>query len=494
VRLWGLGDRKLLGTLSAEQGTNDWVAYTPEGLFDSSVGGEKQVTWLDNNEVLPLEQFYDGFHVFKLTNQLRQGVHPKAPELPRQPPPRLSIDLPPRPVEAQRVARLTIALGEPNLTNLRLYQNGVAVLAEADFQPKPGQRRLSAEINLRRGLNRFYAMAGRPGSSDVEGRSDVVEIRYDGPDSPGQTHVLALGVSRYEKPTERSLQFADRDAHELSNFLHRTSQRAGSSPGLRIVLTNNEVTEERVEGAFRQIRDRVRGRPEDTVVVFLAGHADTLGGHFYLLLPPFPFGSGEGPGRRPSLTEIAADAALPYVALYRNIARLSALQRLVVIDACQAEAIADDPGVRQIQELIDNGAQRAKTAYLLAARRGEPASETAELKHGLMTYALLRGMGQTNLEQVPGLTFLDETPNADRDRDRVITTDELRWYADVTVPKLASSFPLLVQRTGADGRTMSVRPDANLGQSPRVQAAGSSFPLIELPAGAPTALRTPGNR
>ena len=41
----------------------------------------------------------------------------------------------------------------------------------------------------------------------------------------------------------------------------------------------------------------------------------------------------------------------------------------------QAEAINDDPGVRMIQERIDGGSQRARTAYLLAARRGEPAGE-----------------------------------------------------------------------------------------------------------------------
>src|SRR5207249_1191743 len=34
IRFWSLEGRTLLGTLSAEQGTSDWVAYTPDGLFD----------------------------------------------------------------------------------------------------------------------------------------------------------------------------------------------------------------------------------------------------------------------------------------------------------------------------------------------------------------------------------------------------------------------------------------------------------------------------
>ena len=44
--------------------------------------------------------------------------------------------------------------------------------------------------------------------------------------------------------------------------------------------------------------------------------------------------------------------------------------------------------------------------------------------------------------------MLEELPNADRDRDGVVTTTELTWYAERMVPKLASNFPLLVQRTG----------------------------------------------
>jgi WD40 repeat protein len=477
IKLWSLDERKLLGTLSAEQGTTDWVAYTPEGLFDSSVGGEGQVTWLDHREILSFDQVAERFRVFKLTDSLRQGIRPKAPDFPRDPPPRLSIDAPARPAQKERVVPLTISLSEPGLANLRLYQNGVPVQTEVDLGVKPGTRRLSAQVRLRHGLNRFYVMASRPGSIDVEGRSPVVEVRYDGPDTPAQLHVIALGVSKYKK-ADRSLQFADRDAEQIAEFLHKKGLGDLGTPGVRVVLTNEQISEDRVNEAFAQVRDRVKGRPEDTVVVFMAGHADTLDNRFYLLLPSFPFRdapNGAGAAAPPPFA-LGADATLGYTAVYRNIARLNALQRLVMIDACQAEAIGDDPGVRQIQKLIDGGAQRAKTAYLLAARRGEPANEQAALQHGLMTYTLLRGMGDSNLESIPGLSIFDDLPNADRDKDGKVTTDELRWYADQAIPKLASNFPLLVQRAGAG----PIRPTANLQQNPRIQAAGASFPLVEV--------------
>ncbi len=493
IRFWSLAERKLLGTLSAEQGTPDWVAYTPEGLFDSSIGGESQVTWLDNREVLSFDQVAERFRVYKLTDPLRRGIRPKAPEWPSEPPPRLTIDEPAQPAQKERVLPLTISLGEPGLANVRLYQNGVPVMSVEDFNAASevmsvedlnaasGKRRFSAKVALRHGLNRFYVMAGRPGATDVEGRSPVVEVRFDGPDTPPRLHVLALGVSRYKKDG-RSLQFADRDARELADFLHSKGVGELGTPGLSIVLTDDEVKEDSVAEKFEELRNQVKGRPEDTVVVFMAGHADLLDKRFYLLLPPFPF--RDGPNQKGAMVPAAVasgEAALDYATVYRNLSRLNALQRLVMIDACQAEAIGDDPGVRQIQESIDGGAQRAKTAYLLAARRGEPANEQAALKHGLMTYAMLRGMGDTRLETLPDWKFLDDLPNADRDHDGKVTTDELRWYADLSIPRLAEHFPLLVQRTGAG----PFQPTANLEQKPRVQASGASFPIIEVGTGSP---------
>jgi len=484
IRLWYTGDRSLLGTLSAQQGTNDWVAYTPDGLFDCSIGGEGQVTWLDNKVVLSLEQVYDQFHVFKLTDQLRKGDHPKAPSLSRRPPPRLTIDQPANSVSEQRLARLSISVSEPGLENLRLYQNGIPVLSSTDLRLDESGNVVTGPLPLKHGLNRFHVMASRPESTDIEGKSELIEIRYDGPETPGQLHLVAVGVSDYDDPAHR-LQFADRDAQQLSDFLERVTRESGSSPGLQLVIKNREVSETKVNEAFEKIRDRVRNRPEDTVAVFLAGHADLLDGQFHLLLSTFPFDQNDPKTGRPrqgtAALDLASNSLLPYVAVYRNLSRLGALQRVVMIDACQAEAIEDDPGIRVIQELVDTQSQKAKTAYLLAARRGEPAGEVAALAHGLMTYSILKGLGDSQLETVKELTLFDELPTADQNRDGLVTTDELRWYTGLTVPRLADSFPALVMRTGASNSSTQIRPTANLGQKATVQASSVSFPLVELP-------------
>ncbi|WP_435022313.1 hypothetical protein TA3x_001575 [Tundrisphaera sp. TA3] len=500
VRFWNLAGTppRLLGTLAAlpaiapppgppraasEGGS--WVVYTPEGLFDGSPGSADRVTLLRRDEVLPLGNFYETHHAPGLSDQIRRGQAPGLPRPAASRAPLVAIDPPARPVQRgqDRDVVLTISLGEADARDVRLYQNGVPVRDESGLDFEPGRRRIRATVRLRGGPNRFYLMAGRPGSSD--GRSNEVEVRYDGPDNPGQMHVLAIGVSRYRSSP---LRFARRDAEEVAAHLGRHGFAGSGAEGERIVLADGEVSQERVEAAFGRLKERARGRPQDTIVVFLAGHTGIIGDRFCLLLPEYPF-----PGGRPAATtQLAtrgpladgpaappADAAghvLPYSRVYGNLARIDALNRLVIVDACQAGALLDDEGVLMVRRRLDDGAHRSRTTYLLAARRGEPAGESAALQHGLLTYALLKGMGAPGLEPLPGASPLDRAAGADADRDGVITTAELQAFAGLALPELASRFPALARREG---------PGPNAADPPpRVLAVpGDSFPLVEVPGG-----------
>src|SRR5262249_17868883 len=157
---------------------------------------------------------------------------------------------------------------------------------------------------------------------------------------------------------------------------------------------------------------------------------------FSLLLPSFPFpgdapllalnrgvgiasaGVGAAPGTAqppgPENDRLPRGVDLPFYVIYRNLGHLDALQRLLIIDACQAEAIFDDPGVRQIQQVLEKDMHRTRTSYLLAARRGEPANESPLLEHGLLTYVLLRGMKAPGLRPLPpAMVSLQEFASAD---------------------------------------------------------------------------------
>ena len=449
------------------------------------------VKWRVGEEIVTLEQSEDTHHVFRLAGAFGKGEKPSGPEM-KDEAPRLKIDTPPdgRTVEGRDV-ELTIRSGDPDPAALRLYQDGVPVRGDIDFRPGRGPNFRTTRVSLRRGANRFYAMASKPGT--VDGRSDELTLRYEGPEPPGRLHTLAIGISNYEK---RPLKYAHFDAETISRFLHSRGVQGANRPGEQIVLVDDEVKPARIDDAFRKLRDAVKGKPEDTVVLFLAGPTDTdvESDQFCLLLPDFAFEGAPppalgvaargNPGAGSFRTKVGDPGVLPYVVLYNRLARLDALQRLVIVDACQAGSILEDPAVRNIRRQVERGSRKARTSYLLAARRGEPASEADALEHGLLTYTLLRGMGATNLRRIPDdLGGFPGRPSADLDGDGLVTSDELVSYTGETLPRLARMFPRLIMRAG--NAPPVTRPGVDgtpdLEQELKFQASESSFPLIALP-------------
>ena len=491
IRLWRLSDRAHLGTLAASPDGTDWIAFTPDGRFDASPGAESLVTWLRDGRVMPLDQFFTRYRVFRLADRLRQAETPPLRFVysPAEPPPSLALDTPAGST-VDREIPLTLTVDDPAAKDMRLYRDGVPVRVDVDFvEQQPGRRVVRAA--LKHGINRFYAMAARADGASIEGRSNVVEIRCDAPDRVGRLHVLALGVDSYKT---RPLKFSVRDAEIVAQRLKAQGVETKPDASLVHVLRNGEVDEANVRRALGEIRREAK--PEDTVVVFLAGHAavraDRSGRErFCLLLPSFPLpplptpdASGLVASRGDDLPkgDDPAGTVLPFSLIEQYLVRIDAQQRLVVLDACQAEAALDDPTVRRIRERIadkvDEDAHLARTSYILASRRDEPAFEVEALGHGLLTHVLLRGMASPGLQPEPGRPL---PPSADLDRNRLVTTLELRRYVDVNLPELADRY-LDLARRGVDGRAPAPVPPAFAPRPPAVQGAeGGDFPLVRTP-------------
>lgn len=496
VRFWRLdpstGKGSLLGSLAASQSPSDWVAFAPGGAFDGSPSGVETATRrIRSEDPARLDQWYGVGHVFGLTDYLRKGeVAPPAPNASMNPPPRLALE-PASEVEG-RQAELSLRIGEGGLQDLRLYHNGCVIRSELERELGAGENSLAIKVNLLGGKNEFYAMAGKPGALD--GRSNVVELEYAGPTEPGRVHVVAIGVGKYQR---QSLQFATVDAKAIAEFLKKNGLKGEARENVSHVLLDEHVTRGKLDEAFARVRTDVSGRPQDTVVVFLAGHTDVRNDRFCLLLPSAQLPEGPlvvaaragGAAREPAKARGRAGlddpTVLPYALVQRNLSYLDALQRLVIVDACQAEAILGDETVRRAREIAERESRLSRTSYLLAARRGEMANEVDQLRHGLFTYVLLRGMGDTELEDVPGIDIFEQQRNADFDRNQEIDTAELRRFVDLTLPPLAAHFPQLVRRgPGGDAAPRQGAGDARVGEPAQhlttLDSQDEPFPLVGL--------------
>ncbi|MDX2037353.1 MAG: WD40 repeat domain-containing protein [Isosphaeraceae bacterium] len=482
IRFWSLDSSKLLGTLDlitpktpAPGGPAvEWICTTPGGLFDASRDGAEAVRWTLGEESRSLDQLADkGFYIPGLGAELAAGTVPPRPLVQPVDPPAISLEWSRRPDPKVQTVELVITLGEAGLPDVRLYQQGVPIATRDDFQPTADPKRWTTSVKLRSGENRFHVLAGRP--DRVDGRSATLATTFAGPDSPSRLHILAVGISEYDR---KALRYADDDARVLSEFLHSRGVSADGEPGVRALLVDREVTARSVEEQCRRIRDAVKNRPQDTVVVFLAGHTDVFEKRFCLLLPNYPFqadapllvASRAGDGRAAANPQ----AILPYGSIYTQLARLGALQRLVIVDACQAEAIASDPQVELIKRYLSVDSRKARTSYLFAARAGEAANEVSELGHGLLSYVVLRGMRAENLGPARDPFAGSDIPaDADLDRDGTISTAELQGFVARALPVLANRYDQLVQR-GSDDPPLADRATV------RLRVDDANFPIIPI--------------
>ena len=502
VKFWDLARHTLMGTFRAATTTVDpakptavrdldWVLYTPDGHFDASQTGRELVRFRQEDRAHHMEQFDSTkLYTFELSDLLRSGRIAEPARL--DPPAPVAIDPPLRADPTQPETRLNISFGSPDLKDIRLYHNGIPIPSGMEDIKPPLPDQFAVQVRLLPGTNRFYAMASRDGAFDS--RSSDVEIAYEGKLEPGRLHIIALGVGNYDR---EKLQFAKRDAERLSEVLHTRGLTRDQQRGRSILLTDNQVNARNIADAFTQLGREVRGRPQDTVVLFLAGHTGVFDNErFCLLLPKYPF-PVDAPlmvamrGTNPPIADgakLAADDYLPYSTLAVNLMRLDALNRLVIVDACQAETILVDPQVASIQKWMEIGSRKARTSYLMAARRGEPALEIEPLGHGLFTYTLLRGMGEVAPSDEPKLVAdLKLRRDADYDRDGIITTSELDAYVKEAMPPIAAVFPEMVARGAVKensnssverGKATTTAARPNVDQSLRLQTSPVSFPLI----------------
>jgi hypothetical protein len=443
--------------------------------------------------VARLDQLGNRFHVWDLADTLSRGDTPEPPSREILAPPRVILEQVRArgPKEPDVVVRAR--LSEPD-ADLRFYHNGVPVRPELTS----GETVAEATVRLIGGTkNRIYAMASRrPGArpaepsaetTSIDGLSNVLEVEYDG-HTPGRTQILALGISDYRG---QPLRYAHEDARAMAEFL--SSKGLGAARRAEpIVLLNQDVTLPAVAAKFEELRRRVRRHPEDTVVIFLAGHTTVRRGHFCLLLPNAPLpdrpiGAGDlvvlrdpigGPPRNAPLP-LNDETLLPYLMIHFNLSSVDALQRVVIVDACEAEAIFESlENRRAFRRLAERNAREARVSYILATRRGERAGENPELEHGLLTYTLLRGMGKPGLRPIPDLDVFRRFPTADFNGDGWIETAELQRYARMAIPALAERFPGILRGVAQAAPDSS---DAETVLSPDVDSS-ASFRLIEVPA------------
>ena len=435
---------------------HDWIAWTPEGYYAASAGGEKLMGWHVNNGPEQMASFYPAARFRKslyrpdvVKRVLEAGSVERALELADRErgktsqrtevravlPPRVAITSPAG--TGLRLDRATLevrataeGVGGHPVTALRLLLDGRPYQGQAGLRqiasPRPGKVEEVWAVELSPGKHRLAVQADSAVSQAV---SDEVEVVYveearPEPELPG-LYVLAVGVSAY--PGDLKLHYAARDAEAIERTFREKSRLMFRRVETKL-LTDREATRAGILKGLEWLRREMTQR--DVAVFFFAGHGQKdNNGRFYLL-------PVDGDPDNLLASGVADDD------LKRALAALPG-RVIALLDACHAGAVGGDKR-RALSPLTDDLVRDLVTddygVVTMASAMGREFSlESNEYRHGFFTQALVEGLSgkAANKEGVVYLTDLDAYIT-----DRVKELTKGQQHPVTAKPTSVRSFPL----------------------------------------------------
>ena len=422
--------RRVLVTLYLTR--TSWAVLDPNGRYDGTVDSARDVAWEMDGKLHDLERFMNSYFEPGLAARhlARHGTvltsPPRTVEEGFFPPPEVAIELIDHSATTagiRIIAQMQGGLVDRETPSLRLFRNGKRIAEGMDLSPeieaKGNQLQLvwTADVPLAMGANSLEAAV--LAWADVEARSPplVVEgIRQPARDS--HLIVSGVGINEYAHRSLR-LDFAVPDARAMVAALVK-------SEGARVDPWSGKTTVLHLDaqaGRTNLLRhlDELRSTsPEDTIIIFLAGHARTVGDSWYFL--PVEATGLHNDSHVRAIGLSSADLADALV-------RVPAGTIVLVIDACQSGAAIDAFDGFAQRRAVTGLSSEAGVTVMAATRADQLALEFDALGHGLFTYTLLKGLSRGD----DGYYHADRWP-----RDGRVMIGELRRFVEMFMPALAA--------------------------------------------------------
>lgn len=400
-----VSDKKEVGFLTPI-GENDWLAATPDGLFDGTTTAWKNLIWrFDNNtfNYVSVDAFFKEFYYPGLLQQIMEGKKPLPPNKDL-----LQVDIRQPVVKITEIdnkatnslnklstnkTRVKVKIEiEDNLNkgrkitfpissganDLRLFRRGLLVKIWErnvfDLGEKDGCRQISAaknspqkavceiEVAITAEENEFTAYAFN--HDNVKSNDALALITGTFDKQRGKLKVLAMGINEYQDK-RYDLNFAVPDAVELSSEILKQQERLGNYDALEpVILTNSEATGKNIRLALSRFakgeqaalpdtlepdtRQKLSAiqptQPEDVLIVYFSGHGFADGDRFFLIPHDLGFDENTKLNDKDKL-KILKEHSLSDIELERLFREVDAGQILFVIDACKSGQVltADDP-------------------------------------------------------------------------------------------------------------------------------------------------------
>lgn len=458
---------------------NSWIIVNPQGQYDSNKPGDLAYSaWVADDapyQSMPIElflnQYFEPRLLARLLNNEDFGSIPVINELNRVQP-IVEIDaITPNPEHPNQLditvtvtnQRQTLKQGrktkvvQSGNTGVKLFRNhqqiGFLDKSQIDRISQDGSLTYTfkniqithqhAEQGVEFGAYAFNSDGIKSLTAKQHYQSDLAV-----PKQPTKAYVISIGVNEYQAPVW-NLTYAAADAKVISNAIHQglnqTKQfdKVVTIPLISTTLTNNGEPLLPTKALIKATLALLAGKPispelkrqipqyeqiepltpNDLLFFFFAGHGLSDQGEFYL----FPYDIGEAQQR--SVTPQILANAISSRELDDWMQSIDAGEFILVIDACNSAASVQGRGFkpgpmgsRGLGQLAYNKGMKVLTA----SEAESVALESSQLKHGLLTYALIReGIEQSRADHAP--------------KNQKISVSEFLAYGQQRVPELHQS-------------------------------------------------------
>jgi hypothetical protein len=278
----------------------------------------------------------------------------------------------------------------------RVFQNRALIddrLGEVGVDAMTRVGVLETEVEVVAGRNELTAYC----FNDEDVRSEIARVTIEGSNAlkrQGKAYVLSMGGNAY-RGNLRPLRYAEADARAMLDSVRSNLEAAGRYRVVPVPLYGADATRGNLLAALGRLGRRNGGQPaanpgvlaglskariEDAVLVFFAGHGRAYGDRYAL----FPIDAAGGPRALGGITDLELEATL------RDI---NAGHLILILDTCQSGQllVADESrrgplNTRGFAQL----AYEKQVEVLAAAQSYQLAFEDSALRHGVLTYALVR--------------------------------------------------------------------------------------------------------
>lgn len=443
---------------------NNWVIFTPDNYYLSSIGGVKDINFKLDNKLYNFDQFdlyfnrpdivleRIGLASQETIEQLRKAYEKRVERMGFKPQdlkldfeqPDVSIvenDFPVSTTNQLLKFNIEASDAKYKLDRINVYINDVPIYGTKGFNIKSqnvNSIKKVIDVLLSAGKNKIEVSAH--GQNGVESKRESFEISYQTPPRKPSLYVISIGVSEYKNP-EKPLKYAAKDASDIAE-LFDASKNAYSKVET-ITLKNQEVTKEKI----LEIKQKLAlSGVDDKVILFISGHGilDNQRKNWYYATQDMDFDNPSSKG-------------ISYGDLEGLLDGIPARNKLFLLDACHSGELdteqskfakneksakekvfnkgnTENMAVSPLESSIEAmkiyfvDIRRFSGSNVISAARGyESAYEGREnevYKNGYFTYAFIDGI---------------KSKKADKDKDGVVKISELSEYVHAKVVEISGN-------------------------------------------------------